>query len=213
VVGRPDTQIPLELSPEPASGFDSFIVTDSNRIAVTALRAWPDWPAPTLLLLGPEGTGKTHLGEAWKELSCGTFIDDAERVEEAELFAQMNLALNGEVSGLLLTSRNSLSDWNVAMPDLKSRLSSTPVMVMDDYDEGDLEPLLRQLFENRGRQVTKDLVDYLLKYESREVGALRNLVRRLDEAALAEKADLTKYFAAQYLSGRLERDLFSGPVE
>lgn len=211
--GKPDTQIPLELSPEPASGFDSFIITDSNRIAVTALRAWPDWPSPVLLLLGPEGTGKTHLGDAWKALSCGVLIDDAEQMEEADLFAQMNLALNGEVSGLLLTSRKSLSDWNIEMPDLQSRLSSTPVMVMDDYDEEILEPLVRKLFENRGRQVTKDLVDYILKYESREVGALRDLVRALDQAALAEKSDLTKYFAAQFLSGRLERDLFSGPVE
>ena len=208
-----DTQIPLELSPEPANGFESFIITDGNRIAVTALRAWPDWPAPVLLLLGPEGTGKTHLGEAWKTLSCGLLVDNAEKVEEAELFTQMNLALNGEVSGLLLTSRKPIAEWGVEMPDLRSRLSSTPVMIMDDYDEEVLEPLVRQLFENRGRLVTKDLVDYLLRYENREVGALRNLVRTLDEAALAEKADLTKYFAAQYLSGRLERDLFSSPIE
>ncbi len=210
---KPDTQIPLELSPEPASGFESFIITDSNRIAVTALRAWPDWPAPILLLLGPEGTGKTHLGGAWQTLSCGVLIDEAEKMNEADLFAQMNSALNGEVSGLLLTSRKPIAEWGVDMPDLRSRLSNTPVMVMDDYDEEVLEPILRQLFQNRGRLVTKDLVDYLLRYESREVGALRNLVRALDEAALEEKADLTKYFAAQYLSGRLERDLFSGPID
>lgn len=213
MIGKPETQIPLELSPEPASGFESFIITDSNRIAVTALRAWPDWPAPILLLLGPEGTGKTHLGEAWQSLSCGVLIDDADKAAEADLFAQMNLALNGDVSGLLLTSRKPIKEWGVEMPDLRSRLSNTPVMVMDDYDEEVLEPLLRQLFQNRGRVVTKDLVDYLLRYEDREVGALRNLVRALDETALEEKADLTKHFAAQYLSGRLERDLFSGPIE
>ncbi|CAM3870910.1 hypothetical protein [Litorimonas haliclonae] len=213
MIGKPETQIPLELSPEPASGFESFIITDSNRIAVTALRAWPDWPAPILLLLGPEGTGKTHLGEAWQTLSCGVLIDDADKREETDLFAQMNLALNGDVSGLLLTSRKPIAEWEIEMPDLRSRLSNTPVMVMDDYDEEVLEPLLRQLFQNRGRVVTKDLVDYLLRYEDREVGALRNLVRALDETALEEKADLTKYFAAQYLSGRLERDLFSGPIE
>lgn len=204
-------QIPLDLAPEAASGFDSFIITDTNRIAVTALRAWPDWPAPILLLLGPEGTGKTHLGQAWQGLSHGLLADDADAMGEAELFAQMNLALNGEVSGLLLTSSKPLAEWGTQLPDLRSRLSNTPVMVMDDYDDSALEPILRKLFEDRGRMVTKDLVDYLLRYQDREVGAMRAMVRQLDEAALADNADLTKYFASHFLS--LERDLFAGPIE
>lgn len=204
-------QIPLDLAPELASGFETFITTDTNRIAVTALRAWPDWPAPIMLLLGPEGTGKTHLGQAWKEMSHGLLVDDAEAMEEAELFAQMNLALNGEVSGMLLTSQKPLAEWGTQLPDLRSRLSNTPLMVMDYYDDSVLEPILRQLFETRGRMVTKDLVDYLLRYQDREVGAMRAMVRRLDAAALADNADLTKHFASHFLS--LERDLFSGPIE
>jgi len=146
-------QIPLDLAPVEATGFDNFVITDTNRIAVTALRAWPDWPAPTLL------------------------------------------------------------EWGTEMPDLRSRLSNTPVMVMDDYDEGVLEPILRQLFEARGRVITKDLVGYLLRYQDRDVGALRKLVIALDKAALADNADLTKTFASRYLSDRLERDLFASPIE
>jgi chromosomal replication initiation ATPase DnaA len=204
-------QIPLNLAPEAATGFDSFILTDTNRIAFTALKAWPDWPAPILLLLGPSGTGKTHLGRAWKGLSHGTLADDADKMDETALFGQMNAALNGDVSGMLLTASKPVKDWGVQMPDLRSRLSNTPVMVMDDYDEAALEPILRQLFEDRGRNITKDLVDYLLRYQDREVGAMRAMVQRLDEAALADNADLTKYFASHFLS--LERDLFSGPIE
>lgn len=206
-------QIPLDLAPIAATGFDSFIITDTNRIAVTALRAWPDWPAPIMLLLGPSGTGKTHLGKAWKELSHGLLADAADEMEETALFAQMNQALNGEVSGMLLTSDKPITEWGTQIPDLRSRLNSTPVMVMDDYDDDVLEPILRKLFEDRGRIITKDLVDYILRYQDREVGSLRALVRTLDEAALAENADLTKYFAAHFLAGRLERDLFSGPID
>lgn len=206
-------QIPLDLAPDTATGFDSFIITDTNRITVTALRAWPDWPAPILLLLAPSGTGKTHLGLAWQNLSQGILADDAESMDEAELFAQMNQALNGEVSGMLLTSSKPLREWKTQMPDLRSRLSSTPIMKMDDYDEAALEPILRQLFNDRGRIVTKDLVDYLLKYQDREVGALRALVRILDEAALADNADLTKHFASHVLPELLEGDLFARPIE
>lgn len=206
-------QIPLDLAPVEATGFDNFVITDTNRIAVTALRAWPDWPAPTLFLLGPEGTGKSHLGQAWAQLSHGLLVDDADKVDETILFGQLNAALNGEVSGLLLTSRLPLVEWGTEMPDLRSRLSNTPVMVMDDYDEGVLEPILRQLFEARGRVITKDLVGYLLRYQDRDVGALRKLVIALDKAALADNADLTKTFASRYLSDRLERDLFASPIE
>lgn len=206
-------QIPLDLAPVKATGFDDFILTDTNRIAVTALRAWPDWPSPTLLLLGPEGTGKTHLGQAWAELSRGLFVDDADKVDETTLFGQLNSALNGEVSGLLMTSRFPIKEWGTDMPDLRSRLSNTPVMIMDDYDEIVLEPVLRGLFEARGRVITKDLVEYILRYQDRDVGTLRNLVAALDKAALSDNADLTKSFASRFLSERLERDLFSGPVE
>ena len=207
------TQIPFDLAPKTGSGFDSFFITDTNRITVTALKAWPDWPAPILLLLGPKGTGKTHLGQAWQALSHGLLADDADQAEEAALFAQMNQALNGDVSGMLLTSSKPLSNWGVKMPDLNSRLRSTPVMKMDDYDEAALEPILRQLFEARGRVITKDLVDYILKYQDRDVGSLRKLVQIMDEAALAENADLTKHFAIHRLPELLEGDLFASPVE
>ncbi|MEL6688650.1 MAG: DnaA/Hda family protein, partial [Pseudomonadota bacterium] len=70
----PTSQIPLDLTPDPDFTFERFIEAPSNAGALAVVRTWPAWPAPAILLLGPEGTGKTHLGEAWLKQSHGVFL-------------------------------------------------------------------------------------------------------------------------------------------
>ena len=206
-------QIPLALSPEPSHSFANFFISESNAAAVKAVRAWPDWPSPILMLIGPQGTGKSHVGIAWADETGGLFIDDASSVAETELFAIMNQALNGEISGLLLTDRKSPIEWGVQMPDLRSRLSNTARVVLEEHDDEILEPIVRKLFQDHGRDVSQDLISYLLKYEERSVAAQRVIAAELEIAAQRQKADLTKAFAAKYLKMRSEGDLFAVPSE
>ncbi len=166
------------------------------------MRAWPDWPAPILMVVGPKGTGKTHIGLAWAKETGGIFIDDADTRDEAKLFAIMNQALNGEIEGLLLASRKAPSEWNVVIPDLKSRLVNTPLASLEEHDDDILEPVIRRLFEDKGRVVSQELIAYLLKYQERTIGAQREIAAELELAAQAKKADLTKAFAAKYLQAR-----------
>lgn len=177
------------------------------------LEAWPDWPSPVLLLLGPQGSGKTHLGQAWAANTEGVFIDDASSLTESKLFAVMNQALNGEISGLLLADRTSPNEWGTRLPDLRSRFSNTPVVTLKEPDDDILEPIMRKLFEDRGRDVSQDVIAYLLKYHERTIAAQRIIVMELESAAQRQKADITKAFAAKYLKARSERDLFAVPSE
>ncbi len=195
-------QIPLDLSPNPASSFSNFLISDCNAAVVKAIRAWPDWPAPTFLLIGPKGTGKTHIGRAWAVDTGETFIDDADRQDEAALFAVMNRALNGDIDGLLLASRKAPCDWDIQMSDLRSRLLNTPLATLEEHDDDILEPVIRRLFEDKGRVVSQDLIAYLLKYQERTIAAQREIAAELELAAQSKKADLTKAFAAKYLKAR-----------
>ena len=188
-------------------------MSECNADAVTAVRAWPDWPAPILLLIGPKGSGKTHIGQAWAAEAHGSFVDDADQHDEAGLFAIMNAALNGDIKGLLLAARTAPTEWEIAMPDLRSRLINTPRAVLEEHDDNILEPVLRRLFEERGRQVSQGLIEYLLKYQTRTIAAQRDIAAELEVAAQAAKADLTKAFAAKYLKARSERDFLSVPSE
>jgi len=126
-------------------------------------------------------------------------IDDADGRDEIVLFTALNMALNGDIAGLLMTSTQIPIHWQIELPDLRSRLANAPVIRMDEPGDDLLEAILRQLFEAKGRQVSKDLIDYLLKYQDRSIKNLRKVVRRLDRAASENKADLTKRFAAAQL--------------
>lgn len=206
-------QIPLDLSPSLSSSFSTFIVSQCNADAVRAVRAWPDWPAPILMLIGPKGSGKTHIGKAWSAETGGQFVDNADSHDEAALFAIMNEALNGSIKGLLLTARTAPAKWDIAMPDLRSRLVNTPLTALEEHDDNILEPVLRRLFEEKGRQVSQGLIEYLLKYQTRTIAAQRDIATELEVAAQAAKADLTKAFAAKYLKAKSERDSLAVPSE
>ncbi len=190
-------QIPFNLRPDPAYNFNNFVQTASNLEALKIVKAWPNWPTAVLLLLGPSGSGKTHLGQAWASQSNGAiFIDDAERQDETWLFDQINQALNGQISGLMLAARDIFTP---AMPDLRSRLNAMPKAVLKEQDDEALGPILRHLFAQTGREVSKDVVDYILKFSDRSVNALRALVSALDIEAGAAKTDVTKRFVSRYL--------------
>jgi chromosomal replication initiation ATPase DnaA len=190
-------QIPFDLTPAPDFTFESFIEAPSNAGALNVVRSWPAWPAAAMMLLGPEGTGKTHLGEAWRAVSNGVFIDDAHTQSDGDMFGMINRALRGEIPGLLLASRVPPADWGVTLPDLTSRLGAMPVMQLHEPDDDSLHPITRALFAQQGREVGRDVVDYLLKYTDRSVPALRATIRLIDEAASSAKADVTKVFAAK----------------
>ena len=193
-------QIPLDLTPTPQHSFDNLIISDCNQDAVKIIRAWPKWPSPVLLLLGPSGSGKTHIGQAWRAETGGRLVDNAASFDEAELFAIFNSALNGDIKGLLLTADEVPEHWDILMPDLRSRLCNTPIVSLKEHDDTILEPILRKLFEDRGRAVTSDVVTYILKYQERSVPALKEIAFKLDQAAQSQKADLTKAFAAKNLN-------------
>ncbi len=209
-------QIPLDLSPDPDFRFENFIVSDTNAKVVERLRNWPDAGFPILILLGPNGVGKTHLLNAWKRIAVNTVeysgpnmaeiaklmdlnvcFDDAHLADEQTLFTLINMALNGEVRSLLMTATGPVADWSVDLPDLRSRLSNIPTLEIQAHDDQILEPILRKLFEDKGRTVSADITQYMLNYCNRSISALRQVVDLLDLSAREQKKDLTKAFAVR----------------
>ena len=201
-----------------------FGVTDSNAQAVDLIDRWPQWPSSALLLIGPRGSGKTHLAEVWRKasgaieinadqlepgkvpdlLSNGAVVvEDApgDMLDETALFHLLNLAKE-QSSHVLITTRDVPNLWNVALPDLLTRLNALSQTHLEAPDDILLRAVLVKLFTDRQIVVGEGVVEYLVVRMERALGAADDLVAELDARALAEKVAITRPFAAKVLQDR-----------
>lgn len=217
-------QLAFDLPVRSATGRSDFFVSPSNAIAVAQLDSWQSWPQRKLVLVGPEGAGKTHLSHVWATQSGATLVDacnlpdidiaglatagpvaveDIDRITgnataETALFHLHNLVL-AEGGSLLASARRAPSQQPFTLPDLQSRMQGTPVTQLDLPDDTLLAALLVKLFTDRQITVSPRLIPYLLARMDRSFAAAQDIVARLDRAALESGRKLSDRLAAQVL--------------
>lgn len=221
-------QLVLDLALRPAMGREDFLVAPSNEAAVAAIDRWPDWPAPVLVLVGPAGSGKSHLAEVWRARSgAATIAADAlaeERVSdlgrvgalvvedapgtvlaERALFHLINHLR--ELGGwLLITTRSYPAQWPLALPDLATRLKAAAVTTLETPDDTLLRGILVKLFADRQIAVDEALISYMIARMERSPEAARRLVAEIDSRALAERAPVTRRFAGRVMDALAGRE-------
>jgi chromosomal replication initiation ATPase DnaA len=220
------SQLRLELGQPARFQREAFVVSPANAAAARAVDAWPAWPGGALALVGPEGSGKSHLARAWAQQAgaevleaseataarvlardaAPVLLEDADRGTPDEgLFHLINAAVAGGAS-LLLTARTPPSLWPVALPDLRSRLNALTVAPLPAPDDAILEGVLLNLFHERNIRPTDDLIPYLLRRIERSVPNARAVVAQLDEAGDQQRRDISRVLARQILEIDGEND-------
>lgn len=209
-------QLTLDLGHRPALSGDDFLVAPSNAEAVGWIDAWPDWPSPAVVIVGPPGAGKTHLARVFMAKSGALTItapEIAERapamllgvapalvLEDAEAaaagaFAEPLLHLYNVAAEtgrqLLLTADRPPSRWRIDLKDLASRLNATPQAVIGAPDDALIAGVLVKLFADRQLPVTDDVISFMLKRMERSFDAARAAVAAVDKRALAERRAVT----------------------
>ncbi|MGA7959098.1 MAG: chromosomal replication initiator DnaA [Xanthobacteraceae bacterium] len=218
----PPRQLALALNHAESFAREDFLSGTSNESALALIDAWPDWPARALALVGPEGSGKTHLATIWAgaagarvvsgralgeidvpaALATGALVveDAAAITDERALFHVINLAREEGVF-LLFTARSAPSLWPVALPDVVSRLRALPVIVLQAPDDAMLRGVIVKLAADRQLQLDESVVGYILTHIERSFAAARAAVIALDQEALRQGRPPSRALAAEMFRG------------
>lgn len=64
-------QLAFDLPARPALGRADFLISPANQLAADLIEAEANWPEGRLVLIGPAGSGKSHLVQVWAGLGVG----------------------------------------------------------------------------------------------------------------------------------------------
>jgi chromosomal replication initiation ATPase DnaA len=172
-----------------------------------------------MALIGPEGSGKSHLASIWAQAAGARVLAakllehgdlpaafatgalvledlEAEGLDERSLFHLLNLARE-EGAYVLITARSPLAAFRVTIRDLSSRLRALPSVALAAPDDALLRALIVKLAADRQLAVDEALVNYLVNRIERSFAAARAAVALIDREAMRQHRPVTRALAAE----------------
>lgn len=218
----PPEQLVLALPHRAAQEAEDFLVSRSNTAAVELVDAWPGWALPAALVVGPAGSGKSHLANVWRlrsgadvvtaarltEAAVGVFegrgalvVEDIDRGvgNEQVLFHLLNLAREKQ-GAILLTSRVAPGEIEITLPDLRSRLRAIPPVFIEAPDDALIRSVLVKLFADRQLEVEPHVVSHIARHMERSMAAALAVVAACDRLSLAMQRKVTRAVATAALA-------------
>ncbi len=200
---------------------DNFLEGPANAAALSLIDSWPEWPNRIMLLVGPEGCGKSHLATIWAEaagartisahaltavavpgaLATGALVVEdlnPQAFDERALFHLMNLARE-DGAFVLITARVPPVGFEVELRDLRSRLRAVPVVTLMPPDDQLFRALIVKFCTDRQMNVDEAVVSFLATRIERSFAAARQAVEHLDAEALRLGRPVTRALAAELL--------------
>ena len=200
---------------------DNFLEGPANAAGLVLVDSWPDWPNRIMLLVGPEGSGKSHLAAIWAEqagarsttahaltaaavpgaLATGALVVEDLRssdFDERALFHLMNLAREDQAF-VMITARLPPPAFQIELRDLRSRLRAVPVVSLLPPDDHLFRGLIVKFCADRQLAVDESVVSYLATRIERSYAAARQAVEFLDTEALRLGRPVTRALAAELL--------------
>ncbi len=219
--GRQPRQLAFELAHTESLTRDDFLEGPSNAAGLALVDSWPDWPNRVMMLVGPQGSGKSHLAAIWADMAGARFIAahaltaaavpgalatgalvvqdlDPANIDERALFHLLNLAREDEAY-VLLTGRQPPSVFENSLRDLRSRLRAIPVVNLLPPDDQLFRALLVKFCADRQMSIDETVISYLASRIERSFVAAREAVEKLDAEALRLRRPVTRALAAEVL--------------
>ena len=139
---------------------------------------------------------KDNKSEVLKDLDnfSHIFIDSfnecfENKISEIDLF---NLYNSSKVNNCKLILReNSLTQKNILLPDLKSRMNSNIELVIPRLTDKDKKFIIEIELIKRGLSIKEKNLDFIMNHSSRNLEALQTLVNKLDKLTMERKKNIS----------------------
>lgn len=218
-------QLPLDLGHRPGQSRDHLVVSNENAAALNLIDTWPRWTAPIALLVGPAGSGKSHILSIFREdhdaadagidyqaaidaaeAGRAIVLDDADRMplDQTALFHLINAVRSGHAT-LLMTAQHLPSAWSLTLPDLISRLKTAAVVEIAEPGDMLLNAVVMKLFADRQIEIEPHVLQFITRRIERSLAAAIAVVEKLDHAALEQRRPITRSLAAEVLAEASQR--------
>ena len=192
---------------KPGLAIDDFFVSTSNKKAYSFILN-KKIDNKKILLIGPNKSGKTHLGKIWQKnnnaisyennfeiilnYKKNIFIDDfLKNINEEQIFHLINHCSINKLT-ILLTSNKEVFEHNFLLKDLVSRLKTFNLLRIDLPDDDLIINLIIKLLHDKQIIIkNKEIFHYILKRIERSYEEIFLLIENIDKLSLEKKRELT----------------------
>ena len=204
---------------------NDFFVSESNFYAYNLLLSWPKWEKKIVNIFGERYSGKTHLIEIFLEKNKGIVVNlsDLKNYDLEKLRFNENLIIENISDGfdetlfyslidtidkynkfLILTSKKSLTDINIKLDDLKSRLKNCLFAEIKKPDDILIQALITKNLADHQISIDSKLVDFISKRITRSYGKIKEFVCTIDEISLKKKKPINLKIIKEILEEKFD---------
>ena len=192
---------------KPGLAIDDFFVSTSNKKAYNFILN-KKIDNQKILLIGPNKSGKTHLGKIWQKNNNAVsyennfeiilnykkniFIDDfLKNINEEQIFHLINHCSINKLT-ILLTSNKEVFEHNFLLKDLVSRLKTFNLLRINLPDDELIINLMIKLLHDKQIIIkNEEIFHYILKRIERSYEEIFLLIENIDKLSLEKKRELT----------------------
>jgi chromosomal replication initiation ATPase DnaA len=183
-----------------------FILDSSNEKALLFFNKFPDWENKLINLVGSEKSGKTFLlkilnkkndfyylntfpennEEFDKLFNFERFLLDLNELDELKFFSILNHCIIND-KYLVVTSLVPLTQLNLSLPDLKSRIKQFYILNIDIPSDQLIYSLILKFFSDNQVVIKKELIEFIVKKIDRSYPRINQFLVKLNDLSIERK--------------------------
>ena len=183
-----------------------FILDSSNEKALLFFNKFPDWENKLINLVGSEKSGKTFLlrilnkkndfyylntfpennEEFDKLFNFERFLLDVNELDELKFFSILNHCIIND-KFLVVSSLIPLTQLNLNLPDLKSRIKQFYILNIDIPSDQLIYSLILKFFSDNQVIIKKELIEFIVKKIDRSYPRINQFLVKLNDLSIERK--------------------------